>query len=65
MTPKPVRLCEHLIRLFTTEGQIVLDPFVGSGTSCIAAYKAGRNSIGIDVNREYIEIARQRLEGER
>ena len=63
LTPKPVRLCEHLIRLFTVEGQIVLDPFVGSGTTCVAARKAGRNSIGIDASRDYIEIARQRLEG--
>ena len=62
LTPKPVRLCEHLIRLFSCEGQTVLDPFVGSGTTCVAAQKAHRHSIGIDLNPEYIEIARQRVE---
>lgn len=62
LTPKPVKLCEHLIRLFSTEGQIVLDPFVGSGTTCLAARRTGRHSIGIDVNPDYIEIARNRVE---
>ena len=61
LTPKPVQLCEHLIRVFSDTGQTVLDPFVGSGTTCIAARNAGRNSIGIDVNPEYIGIARRRL----
>ena len=63
LTAKPVKLCEHLIRVFSAPGQMVLDPFVGSGTTCLAARRAGRNSIGIDVNPDYIEIARQRLEG--
>lgn len=62
LTPKPVNLCEHLIRLFSTEGQTVLDPFVGSGTTCLAARRNRRRSIGIDINPDYIEIARRRLE---
>ena len=62
LTPKPVKLCEHLIRLFSAERQTVLDPFVGSGTTCLAARRTGRRSIGIDVNPNYIEIARTRLE---
>lgn len=61
LTPKPMQLCEHLIRLFTRNKQVVLDPFVGSGTTCIAAYKSQRHSIGIDVNREYIHIAQKRI----
>lgn len=61
LTPKPVPLCEHLIRLFTMKGQIVLDPFVGSGTTCIAAYAAERTSLGIDINDEYVQIAKRRL----
>ena len=65
LTTKPVRLCEHLIRIFSTEGQTVLDPFVGSGSTCLAARRTGRHSIGIDVNPNYIEIARNRLEGAR
>ncbi len=62
LTPKPIRICEHLIRLFTKPGQIVIDPFLGSGTTCVAAHKAGRHSIGIDINPEYIQIAKQRVE---
>ncbi len=62
LTPKPVKLCEHLIRLFSAEGQTVLDPFVGSGTTCLAARRTGRRSIGIDVNPDYIKIACTRLE---
>jgi len=62
LTTKPVRLCEHLIRVFSVEGQTVLDPFVGSGSTCLAARRAGRHSIGIDINPDYLEIARKRLE---
>ena len=54
LTPKPVRLCEHLIRVFSAEGQTVLDPFVGSGSTCLAAQRTGRHSIGIDVDPEFI-----------
>ena len=61
LTPKPVELCEHLVRLFTKEDQTVLDPFVGSGTTCIASLRAKRHSIGIDINPDYIAIARQRV----
>ena len=62
LTPKPLRICEHLIRLFTKPGQVVIDPFLGSGSSCVAANMAGRHSIGIDVNPDYIQIAKQRIE---
>ena len=62
LTPKPIRICEHLIRLFSKEGQTVIDPFLGSGTTCVAAYKANRHSIGIDVNPNYVQIAKQRIE---
>ena len=61
-TVKPVRLMEHLIRLFSMPGQVVLDPFCGSGTTCLAAKQAGRGFIGIEVSSEYAEIARGRLE---
>jgi len=60
-TVKPISLMEHLIKLVTREGQIVLDPFVGSGTTCIAARKLRRKHIGFDNNPEYIEIAKRRL----
>ena len=64
LTVKPVRLMEHLIRLFSCQGQIVLDPFLGSGTTCVAARKAKRHSIGIDINPDYIQLAKRRIEDE-
>ena len=62
LTVKPVRICNHLIRVFSLPGQIVLDPFLGSGTTCCAAYGAGRHSVGIDISPEYVEIAKKRVE---
>lgn len=57
----PLALPEWFIKLFTEEGDWVLDPFVGSGTTCEAAQRLGRNSVGIDVVPEYIALARVRL----
>ena len=62
LTPKPLHICEHLIKLFTQKSQVVLDPFVGSGTTCISAFKSNRQSIGIDINSDYLAIAKQRIE---
>jgi DNA modification methylase len=44
------------------EGDIILDPFAGSGTTCVVAKKLGRNYIGIEINPEYVEMAKKRLE---
>ena len=61
-TVKPLALCEHLIKLFTyNKAAVVLDPFLGSGTTAVAAKALGRNYIGIEINKEYVKIARQRL----
>jgi len=60
-TVKPIKLFEWLIKLVTREGQIVLDPFLGSGTTAIAAYRSDRKYIGIEREKEYIEIANARL----
>jgi len=54
----PLSLPEWFIKLFTDEGDWVLDPFVGSGTTCKAAQQLGRNSVGIDTVAEYCEMAR-------
>lgn len=61
LTPKPVKLLEHLIKLFTKPGQTVLDCFLGSGSTAVAAIRAGRICIGIEINPKYIEIARRRI----
>src|SRR3989344_3446300 len=61
-TVKPLSLCEHLIKLFTfNPNALVLDPFLGSGTTAVAAKLLGRNYIGIEINEEYIEVAEKRL----
>lgn len=57
----PVALPEWFVRLFTEEDDVVLDPFVGSGTTCVAALQLGRQWIGIDISQEYVSITRERL----
>jgi DNA modification methylase len=59
----PVALPAWFIKLFTKSGQIVLDPFIGSGTTAVACRQLGRHFVGIDVNAEFCELARQRLRG--
>ena len=61
-TVKPLKLMSYLITLFSREGDTVLDPFVGSGTTVVAAKQLGRNGIGIEREAEYAEIARARVE---
>ncbi len=58
--PYPVELAERLIRMFSFAGDTVLDPFAGTGSTTSAAIRCGRNSISIDVEPEYIEIAAKR-----
>ena len=61
LTRKPVRLISHLIRLFTQEGQVVLDPFMGSGAHAIAALQNHRKFIGYEIEKKYFEIAKNRI----
>lgn len=61
-TQKPVMLMQSLIELTTQEGQIVLDPFSGSGSTLVAAKNLNRNYIGIEAEKRYVEIAEKRLE---
>lgn len=53
-----------LISMFTKKGMIVLDPFAGSGTTLIASNRLNRKSVGIDLNKSYIELAKKRLKNE-
>ena len=59
--PFPIELPYRLIQLYTFEREIVLDPFMGSGQSAIAAIKAKRHYIGYDINKEYIKLAERRI----
>jgi site-specific DNA-methyltransferase (adenine-specific) len=59
--PFPVELPYRLIQLYTFEDEIVLDPFCGSGSTCVAAIKSGRNYIGYDKEEEYVHLAEKRI----
>jgi site-specific DNA-methyltransferase (adenine-specific) len=59
---KPLALCEYLIQLAAPEGAVVLDPFLGSGTTALAARSLKRRYIGIEINPEYVAIACKRLQ---
>jgi len=60
--PFPVEVAERLIRLFSFAGDIVLDPFVGCGSTCLAAIYSGRNSIGVEIEREYLLLGNERIQ---
>ena len=61
ITVKPISLIEHLIKIFTKEGAIIVDPFLGSGTTAIACKNTNRNCIGIEIENEYYNIALKRI----
>ena len=60
-TQKPIELLERIIQISTDEGDCVLDPFCGSGTTLVSAKLLGRSYIGIDINKDAVEITRRRL----
>lgn len=60
----PVSLPSWFIKLFTVPGDVVLDPFFGSGTTGVAAMRLDRNSIGIEILDEYLDLAEERISGE-
>jgi DNA modification methylase len=59
-----MQLAERLIRMFSFVGDTVLDPFMGTGTTNLAAARWGRNSIGIEVDPHYFDMAARRFDGE-
>jgi len=61
-TQKPIALLERIIALTTSPGDLVLDPFCGSGTTCVAAMLMGRRALGIDSSADAVALSRQRLE---
>ena len=58
----PIYIIQELIKLLTQEGDFVLDPFCGSGTSCVAARNLNRNYLGIEINPDYVNLANNRME---
>lgn len=63
-TQKPEYLLEKIVLASTEEGQVILDPFCGSGTTGVEAVRNGRHFIGIDIDEEYLIITKRRLEKE-
>ena len=57
----PISLARKVIELFSHRGELILDPFVGSGTTLVAGRDCGRNAIGFDLKKEYIDLCRRRL----
>jgi len=63
--PFPVALAERLIRMFSFASDTVLDPFAGTGSTAVAASRCGRNSVSIELEGDYVDIAQKRVESER
>ena len=63
--PFPIELPYRLIQLYTFSNEVVLDPFMGSGQTALAALKAGRHFTGYEVSEKYVELARERIEKSR
>ncbi|HPC92735.1 MAG TPA: site-specific DNA-methyltransferase [Anaerolineaceae bacterium] len=61
--PFPLALAERVINLYSYLGDVVLDPFAGSGTTCLAAKRLGRNYVGFEINEGYCALAKHRLDG--
>lgn len=61
-TQKPVQLMEFFIKVLTNEGETVLDPFMGSGSTGVVAKKNNRNFIGIEIDKNYFRIATRRIQ---
>ena len=61
-TQKPIILLEQIIKLVTDEGDLVLDPFAGSGTTLVAAKMLNRNYLGFDISKDAVELTNSRLE---
>lgn len=62
-TQKPESLMQHFVEILSNPGDNILDPFMGSGTTGVVSKRAGRNFIGIELNSEYYNIAKSRIEG--
>ena len=60
--PYPVEIAERLIRLFSFAGDTVLDPFAGTGTTSVAAMNTGRSSIGVELEQQFLNLAKDRVQ---
>ncbi len=60
----PIAMAKRVIEQFTHKGELVVDPFVGSGTTLVAAQDLGRNAVGFDLKQEYVDLANSRVESQ-
>ena len=60
-TQKPIKLIQHFVKIHSNKNNIILDPFMGSGTTGVACKELGRNFIGIEIEPKYFEIAKKRI----
>lgn len=60
-TEKPLEMFKYLIKVSSNEGDLVLDPFIGSGTTAVACKQMNRNYLGIELNDEYVKLAKKRI----
>ena len=60
-TQKPLKLMEEILQIHSNENDIILDPFMGSGTTCVSALNTGRRFIGIEIYEKYFNLAKERL----
>lgn len=61
-TQKPIDLLVRMIEKYTDRNVVVFDPFMGSGSTCVAAVNSGRHYVGFEIDEKYFEIARKRLD---
>jgi site-specific DNA-methyltransferase (adenine-specific) len=61
ITVKPIEMIDHLVKIFSKENSVILDPFMGSGTTGVSCKKLNRKFIGIELNKEYFEISKKRI----
>lgn len=64
-TQKPLSVLEWIIAKYTNEGDLILDPFMGSGTTAVACHKLQRRYIGFELDKEYFDLANKRIESEK
>ncbi len=60
-TPKPTKFIKEILEMFSKEGNLILDPFIGSGSTAVACQDLNRNFIGFEIDKEYCELANKRL----
>lgn len=62
-TQKPIKVLTHILRIASNEGDLVLDPFMGVGSTGVACKEVGRDFIGIEIEKKYVDLTKKRLQG--